>query len=73
MAVTERDVVLIGKDSKGNETIDLPLTHLSNIKSDADVKASLGPKDYIPVMDSADEEQMKKITAESLAKRRVRD
>ncbi len=66
MAVIERDVVLTSKDADGNNTIDLPVTRLGLIENEADVKASPADTDYIPVMDSADNGQMKKTSVNTL-------
>ncbi len=67
MAVIERDIVLMSKDADGNQTIDMPLTNLGNIEGTADVKAAPTAEDYVPVMDSADNGQMKKTTVNALA------
>lgn len=61
MPTKERDVVLTGKEN-GVETIDLPITRLGNIEDGADTKTSLVDNDAVPVMDSADGNEMKKIT-----------
>ncbi len=68
MAVIERDVVLMSKDADGNQTIDMPLTNLGNIEGTADVKAVPTSGDYVPVMDSADNGQMKKTPVSALTK-----
>lgn len=60
MAVKKRDVVLIGKNAAGEQTIDMPITCLGNIDDEADIKDNPTSNDYIPVLDSADNGQMKK-------------
>ncbi len=67
MAVIERDVVLMSKDADGNQTIDMPITRLGNIEGTADIKPVPAAADYVPVMDSADNGQMKKTTVDALA------
>lgn len=62
MPIKERDVVLQGRDG-GEDTIDLPVTRLANVESGAEVKAEPAQGDYIPIIDSADNEQMKKFPA----------
>ena len=61
MAIKERDVVLMGKDG-ADGTIDLPVTRLGNIEDGAEVKTGLVDADAVPVVDSADGGEMKKIT-----------
>ena len=60
MPVIERDVVLQGVDENGNPTIDLPVTRLGNIEDTAEVKEAPGEGDFLPVIDGADDGQMKK-------------
>ncbi len=60
MPVLERDVVLMGKDG-GNDTIDLPITCLKNIEDTAEVKEAPAAEDFLPIVDSADGGQMKKV------------
>lgn len=60
MPIIERDVVLQGVDGNGNPTIDLPITRLGNIEDTAEVKETPEAGDFIPVIDSADQGQMKK-------------
>ncbi len=69
MPIKERDVVLQGRDG-GEDTIDLPITRLANVESGAEVKAEPAQGDYIPIIDSADNEQMKKFPAEVLVEAR---
>lgn len=66
MSVIERDVVLQGKTADGKQTIDMPLTRLQNIESAASIKNSPEDTDYIPVIDMADDEQMKKVPVSAL-------
>lgn len=66
MSVIERDVVLQGKTADGKQTIDMPLTRLQNIESAASIKNSPDDTDYIPVIDMADDEQMKKVLVSAL-------
>lgn len=61
MAIIERDVVLQGMTEDGQKTIDLPITALKNIEDTADVKENPTSNDYIPVIDSEDSGQMKKV------------
>ena len=65
MPIMERDVVLTGKEN-GTHTIDLPITALKNVEDTADVKAKPAEGDYIPLMDSADNMQMKKVLVSAL-------
>ncbi len=60
MAVKERDVVLLGKDGE-DSTIDMPITRLGLIEDGAEAKTTLADADAIPVVDSADSGEMKKI------------
>ena len=60
MAIYERDVVLQGKSKDGNRTIDLPITRLGNIEDSSDIKEKPAANDYIPIIDMADNGQMKK-------------
>lgn len=66
MAVIERDIILMSKVVNGNQTIDLPVTNLRNIEGTADVKDTLAVGDYVPILDSADNGQMKKMLASVL-------
>lgn len=61
MATFERDVVLQGKTQDGKTTIDLPITALKNIEDTAEVKEKPDAGDYIPVIDTSDNGQMKKV------------
>lgn len=60
MAVKKRDVVLMGKNAAGDQTIDMPITRLGNIEDSAEIKENPTSEDYIPVIDMADGGQMKK-------------
>ncbi len=60
MAVIERDVVLQSKDKDGNPTIDLPITRLGNVEDGSEIKQNPNKDDYIPIIDSSDNGQMKK-------------
>ncbi len=62
MPIKERDIVLQGRDG-GQDTIDLPITRLGNVESGAEVKEAPAQGDYIPIIDGADSEQMKKFPA----------
>lgn len=62
MAIFERDVVLQGKTKEGDMTMDFPITRLANVEDSADVKESPSDDDYIPIVDSTDNAQMKKTT-----------
>jgi hypothetical protein len=66
MATIERDVVLQSVDDSGNPTIDLPITRLGNIEDTADVKTTPTSADYVPIIDSADNGQMKKAPMSSV-------
>lgn len=59
MAVLERDVVLTGQ-SGGRPTMDFPITRLANVEDTADIKEAPAAGDYVPIVDSADDGQMKK-------------
>lgn len=63
----ERDVTMHSKDKNGNTTIDLPITRLGNIEDTADVKETPVEGDYIPIIDSADNGQMKKTPFSAVA------
>lgn len=67
MAVIERDVVLVGKDGSGNMTIDLPITRLGNVEDTAEVKAAAEGSDFLPIIDMADQGQMKKVHVSALS------
>lgn len=69
MPIKERDIVLQGRDG-GEDTIDFPVTRLGNVESGAEVKQEPQEGDYIPVIDSADNEQMKKFPAKVLVEAR---
>lgn len=59
--IVERDIIMQSKDGAGNETIDYPITRLQNITDDAETIDKLSSEDFIPVMDSANGGQMKKV------------
>ena len=61
MPIIERDVVLQSMDDAGQQTVDFPITRLANVEDSADVKQSPDKEDYIPLIDSADSGQMKKV------------
>lgn len=65
MPIKERDIVLQGRDGE-DVTIDLPITRLANVESGAEVKETPDEGDYIPIVDTADNEQMKKTTMEAV-------
>ena len=60
MAVKKCDVVLMGKNSSGDTTINMPVTRLRNIEDDAEIKENPTEGDFIPIIDMADGGQMKK-------------
>ncbi len=60
MAVKKCDVVLMGKNSSGDTTINMPVTRLRNIEDDAEIKENPTEDDFIPIIDMADGGQMKK-------------
>lgn len=66
MPIIERDVVLQGVDEHGNQTMDLPITRLGNIEDTAEKKDAPALADYIPVIDMADDGEMKKTPVSSL-------
>ena len=66
MALKERDIVIRSKDDDNNDCIDMPITRLANIESGADSKTSQTDDDYIPIIDSSNGEQMKKIKVGNL-------
>lgn len=63
----EWDAVLEGRDAAGNKALVLPVTRLGLIEADAEVKAAPAGADYIPLVDTAGNGQMKKVTVEALA------
>lgn len=65
MAIIERDVVLMGHDGE-NVTIDLPITRLGNLEPSSEDKAGVTDDDMFPVIDSTDEQTMKKISWRNL-------
>lgn len=67
MAIIERDVVLQSK-SGGKSTIDLPVTRLGNIEHTSNDKTTVADADLIPLVDSADGKEMKKISFENFMK-----
>lgn len=66
MPVIERDVVLQGVDENGNHTVDLPITNLKNIVDEAEIKEIPVSGDMIPIIDSEDQGQMKKVPLEAM-------
>mgnify|MGYP001027647073 FL=1 len=66
MPVIERDVVLQGVDENGDTTIDLPITNLKNIVDEAEIKEIPVSGDMIPIIDSEDQGQMKKVPLEAI-------
>lgn len=65
MSIKERDIVLQGR-AGGEDTIDFPITRLGNIESGAEQKELPVEGDYIPIIDAADNEQMKKFPVQWL-------
>ncbi len=65
MSLIERDVVLTSKQD-GQDTLDMPITRLANVEGDADVKDSIGNGDYVALIDSADGNKMKKVSAKNI-------
>lgn len=61
MSVIERDVVLQSVDENGRQTMDFPITRLGNVEDSADVKQIPVKGDYLPIVDSEDGGQMKKM------------
>lgn len=61
MPTIERDIVMQSKDENGNPTIDLPITRLGNVEDSAEIKEELSAGDYLPIIDSEDNGQMKKV------------
>ena len=66
MSVKKCDVVLMGKNAAGEQTVNMPLTRLGNIEDDAEIKEKPAAGDYIPIMDMEDGGQMKKFPYTSL-------
>ncbi len=60
MSLKKRDVVLRGKTADGSSTIDMPVTRLGNIEETADIKETPITGDYVPIIDTEDDGQMKK-------------
>ncbi len=67
MPLMERDTIHQGIDENGNPTVDYPMARLGWIDTDAGVKAAPTAEDYIPLIDSADNAQMKKVLISALA------
>lgn len=67
MAIMERDIIHQGVDESGNTTIDFPLARLGWIEGSADIKAAPTAEDYIPIVDAADGDQVKKAAFPALA------
>ncbi len=65
MAISEKNIVLTDKDG---QKIYLPATSLENVGDKAEVKAVPTSTDYIALMDSASNGQMKKALASTLKK-----
>lgn len=61
MPTIERDIVMQSKDENGNPTIDLPITRLGNVEDSAEIKKKPSEGDYLPIIDSEDNGQMKKV------------
>ncbi len=66
MLVMERDVILQGVDENGTPSIDFPLARLGWMDSSAEVKEMPGGRDYVPVVDGDEQEQMKKSPVNAL-------
>lgn len=67
MPTIERDVVLMGKDDNGNGTIDMPLTRWGMVEDTADAKVIPVEGDYIPIFDSEDNGQAKKVPLSAIS------
>lgn len=63
--VKEKDILFITKDKDGNIVINKPITRLANIESDAVIKENSTNEDYVPIIDTFDE-QFKKIKISDL-------
>ncbi|MBD5112698.1 MAG: hypothetical protein HDT42_09260 [Ruminococcaceae bacterium] len=61
MSTIERDIVMQSKDENGNPTIDLPITRLGNIEDTAKIKEKPVKGDYLAIVDSEDNGEMKKV------------
>lgn len=66
MATIERDVVLQSMTSDRIPTIDLPVTRLGNIEHTSGDKTTMADEDLIPLFDSTDGKEAKKITFANL-------
>lgn len=66
MALMERDVLYRGIDENGNPTLDFPITRLANVEGSADIKAMVERGDYIPLMDTSDNGEMKMVSIRAL-------
>lgn len=66
MAIIERDVILQGQDDSGNNTMDFPITRLHNVEADATGQGYAKDTDYIPIIDTTDGNQMKKVKISDL-------
>lgn len=62
-----RDVLLLGQNEEGEQTADLPVTALHNIIGAAETKRAPADGDYIPVIDSEDQDKMKRFPARALS------
>ncbi len=60
MAISERDIVLVGRDKNGDECIDFPFTRLALVEDTAEIKAVPEDTDYLALTDSKKPGTMKK-------------
>lgn len=66
MSILERDIVLVGKGTDGQDGVEFPLARLGWMESDAEIKESITADDMIPVIDTENENKMKKVTISSI-------
>ena len=56
----QRNVVFQSKTDTGESVLNMPITVLKNIEDTAEIKDNISDDDYVPVIDSSDNSQMKK-------------
>ena len=57
----QRNIVFQSKTDTGESVLNMPITVLKNIEDTAEIKDNISDDDYVPVIDSSDNSQMKKI------------
>ena len=70
MTIVERDVILEMKLQNGDMSMDFPITKLNNIIDDkTEIKESPVDEDYIPIIDSEDSGEIKKVSLKTITGR----